>query len=380
MLAGLAAGCADTVQRLDPAQLFTGEDDAQVAQALPPTAPAAGSAPPPVLNLNESNIRTVSAAAGPVGLGATGTAVGRRIGELQGELNSLQTSVAGRNGQLASIRDAATASAQEYFGLVAAINARLQVGTTPGNPILVSQLQEAQLQLDDLGAEIGRMNGLASAVAGDSSLAAFLLETVRATYGLTGAVEEDHRQLAILEDEVNRTVVAIDRLLTSVSDDIARHTNYVNFERRNLQVLQNAVSNGELLGGGLLNQAFRTAPPAERPAATAAARTEPVGPATGARPLAVIRFENPNVSYERQVFQAITEVLDVRPEARFDIVGISPAGGNAADQAIDANRARGHAEEVLRTLVNLGLPPARLTLSSNRLGTATGPEVHLFVR
>src|SRR3546814_14746741 len=58
----------------------------------------------------------------------------------------------------------------------------------------------------------------------DAALSTYLLESVRAAYGLSGAVEEDHRQLAVLEDDTNQTVVMVDRLLTELSDDIRRQS------------------------------------------------------------------------------------------------------------------------------------------------------------
>ena len=124
------------------------------------------------------------------------------------------------------------------------VNARLQVGTTPGNPVLVQQWNEAQAQLDRISADVAAMNNLANKVAADSAMSSYLLESTRAAYGLSGAVDEDHRQLAILEDEVNKTVVLIDRLLNELSDDIRRQTDYVNRERGNIQTLAVAIKNG----------------------------------------------------------------------------------------------------------------------------------------
>src|SRR3546814_18583733 len=75
---------------------------------------------------------------------------------------------------------------------------------------------------------------------------------------LRGAVEEDHRQLAVLEDEVNKTVVVIDRLLNELTDDIARTQNYFANERLNLTAMQVAIDNGEYIGGSLANRAYRS--------------------------------------------------------------------------------------------------------------------------
>ena len=58
---------------------------------------------------------------------------------------------------------------------------------------------------------------------------------------VSGAVDEDHRQLAILEDEVSRTDVLVARLLKEVSEDVRRQTNYVATERANLNTVSAAI-------------------------------------------------------------------------------------------------------------------------------------------
>ena len=124
------------------------------------------------------------------------------MGQLRGDLIQMQGSITRHNTNLQRVRNLTVQNSQRYHGTVAAINSRLQVGTTPGNPVLVSQWNAAQVQLDQISGDIARMNTLANGVASDSAMAGYLLESTRATYGLTGAVDEDHRQLAILEDEV----------------------------------------------------------------------------------------------------------------------------------------------------------------------------------
>ena len=308
----------------------------------------------------------------------TGTAVGARVQDLQGQLADLQQAIGAQNASLQQVRSQSISTAQGYFGLVAAINARLQVGTTPGNPILVAQFSQAQGELESFSTLISDMNVLATDVAASSATSAFLLESVRATYGLTGAVDEDHRNLNILEDEVNRTVVLIDRLLTELSEDLNRQTTYLNSERENLRTLQVAINNGELYGLSLANRAYITSVPQ---LASTARMPEPtaIGPATGQRPLVVIRFTRDDVDYAQPLYQAVSAALDRRPQAVFDVVGVSPDGGSPSDVALTANRARNRAEEVLRTLVDLGLPPARATLSS-AAAAVEGPEVHIYVR
>src|SRR3546814_14369397 len=129
-------------------------------------------------------------------------------------------------------------------------------------PELVAQWNQAQSELQQVGASIAALNTLASQVSGTASLSAFLLESTSTTFELRGAVEEDHRQLAVLEDEVNKTVVVIDRLLNEITDDIARNKNYLANERLKLTAMQDAIDNGEQHVGRLTNSTSRQHHPA----------------------------------------------------------------------------------------------------------------------
>ena len=173
----------------------------------------------------------------------------------------MRQQISKQNGKLQIIRRHTGAHSVAYHSAIASINARLQVGTTPGNPYMIKQWNIAQKGLSKIDRDISTMNSLANAVASTSTMSAYLLETTRAAYGLSGAVEADHRQLAILEDEVNRTVVLIERLLIELSEDINRQTAYVAAERSNLTTLSLAIKNGEILGSSLANHAYAKAAP-----------------------------------------------------------------------------------------------------------------------
>jgi len=326
------------------------------------------SGPPP--QLGQNNFQPDGVTAGQT----TGTEVGRRVERLRGDLGRLQTNIGNGNQLLQELRQQTVTNANNYQGLVANVQASLQVGTTPGNPNLVSAWAQAQTTLDQISDGVGHMNSLSNNVADDSSLAAFILESVRATYGLTGAIDEDHRQLAVLEDEVNRTVVLIDRLLNELSEDVSRQTNYVGRERSNLTVLSLAVKNGELFGTSLANRAFATAGPARSGA------PNPLANLANRRPLVVIRFDRPNVPYQEPLFTAASEALNRRPGAMFDIVSIVPQQGTPAQVALSANQSRRNAEQVLQTLIQMGLPSDRLSLSSTSSSDVVSNEVHIYVR
>jgi hypothetical protein len=224
---------------------------------------------------------------------------------------------------------------------------------------------------------VAKLNSLSNQSAADSSLAAYILESVKAAYGLQGAVDEDHRQLRALESDVNRTVVLIDRLLNAISDDISRQSNYVSNERSNLVTLSLAIKNGELYGQSLANRAFVTAAPAPRPTPRPSASTGSIG---DRRPLVVIRFDRPNVPYEEALYTAVRRALERRPDAAFDLVAVAPNAGNAAQVALHSDASKRNAENVLRSLTSMGLPPERVSLSATTSASVQSDEVQLYVR
>ena len=377
--------------------LFGDEPAAPREQVQIPPSPAERAAPLPAYTPAPPPPRPTFAAGAPPPMGTTtfqptpvtpgqptGTLVGRKLAQLRGDLIQMQGSITRLNTQLQRVRNLTVQNSQRYHGTVAAINSRLQVGTTPGNPVLVSQWNTAQVQLDQISGDIARMNTLANAVASDSAMAGYLLESTRATYGLTGAVDEDHRQLAILEDEVNRTVVLIDRLLNELSEDINRQSNYIGNERKNLTTLSLAIKNGEILGTSLSNRAFASTAPGRRagfqagPGAMMTGRAGPVGRTSG--PLVVIRFDRPDVEYQQALYTAMRRALERRPQAVFDLVAVTPHMGSPAQVALGSSTSKRNAENVLRTLTDMGLPADRVNMSATTSPDAQTSEVHIYVR
>ena len=85
---------------------------------------------------------------------STGTAVGNKVGLLRQDLQSLQASISGYNTRLQQVRNETVQDSARYHGTVAAMNARLQVGTTPGNPVLTQQWSAAQQELEKINFDI----------------------------------------------------------------------------------------------------------------------------------------------------------------------------------------------------------------------------------
>ena len=299
----------------------------------------------------------------------TGTAISKTVATLRSQLSTLEGSLGQNADRLAHLRNAGADSASAYHEAKARITTKLQVGTTRGNPELVSQWNTAQIALDQLAGNINGLNGLGSAVAGDASSTHYLLDQINATFHVSGAVDEDHRQLSVLEDETNQTIVLIDRLLSEVSDDVQRQTAYVANERANLTVLASAIKNGELYGADLGSTPMGAAAPNGSGAL-----------AYSGTPLVVIRFDHPDVDYQQILYAALNQALQSRPGAAFSIVAVSPTRGSVAAVQLAQTAAHRHAQEVVRTMTDMGVPATRLAVASATDPTATSSEVRVFVR
>jgi hypothetical protein len=186
----------------------------------------------------------------------TNTMVSRKIGEIHHDLGNLQADLAKLSDRMVELEKINQTTAADYFASVATIDTQLQSGSTPGNPRLLQRLATAQDSLEKLAGNVADINELAVEIANSASVASFLLEGTRSAYGLTGAVEEDHVQLAQLEDSVNNTIILIDRLQNNVNDDITRTSAYLTTERNNLRTLSLAIAQGDLLGKSLSNRPF----------------------------------------------------------------------------------------------------------------------------
>lgn len=313
--------------------------------------------------------------------GTSDTMVSKKIGNIHHDLSDLQSDLAKLSERLLTLEKTNQQRAADYYASTATISTQLQAGTTPGNPRLLQKLANAQDSLDKLASNVNDFNDLAIEVTKAGSVASYLLEGTRAAYGLTGAVEEDHVQLAQLEDSVNNTVIIIDRIQNNVNDDITRASTYLATERNNLRTMSLAVAEGDLLGKALSNRPFSSTAKATETVA-AAKTSNPAEPpsVTNPRPLVKIRFDKQNVNYEQPVYMALSEAMEKYPSSRFEMVAVYPTQGNAAQLSIESTKARRNAEKVLRSMTQMGLPMDKVDISYSSSASVTDNEVHIYIR
>ena len=161
--AATLSACSFSMDSLWPS--LTGDDPAS-ATPVQATAPARGQAVQIPASAGERmNQPTVGPAGAPPVLGttnfvppaitpgqSTGTFVGQKVGMLRGELQRMRGEIGQHNSSLQGIRGLTATHSQSYHSAIAAINSRLQVGTTPGNPYLISNWNLAQSGLGNIDA------------------------------------------------------------------------------------------------------------------------------------------------------------------------------------------------------------------------------------
>jgi hypothetical protein len=373
LLAGLGlAGCADVDSMLfgdsgsEPETPVTTTASAPAAPVSSYTAPPSSEAQPAAMG-TVATITPVTIEPGS----DTGTAVSKSIASLRSQVSALQGSLMGNAQRYADLRSSGVSSAAAYHESRARITARLQMGTTRGNPELVSEWNRAQSALDQVTGNINGFNALGASVASDASTAHYTLDQIGATFNVSGAVDEDHRQLSVLQDETNQSIVLIDRLLTEVSSDVQRQTAYVANERANLTTLASAIKNGELYGADL-------ASPMMAATGNGAPRTSSF--TASGTPLVVIRFDHSDVDYQQILYAALTQALQTRPGAAFSIVAVSPTRGTASAVQLAQTAAHRHAEDVMRSMTDMGVPASRLAVASATDPAVSASEVRVFVR
>lgn len=321
------------------------------------------------------------------------TPVTQKAWELSREFDRLRGNSDGYKQRLRELENRSDAQAADYYALVASINADLQNGTTRGNPILVDRWNAAMNKLNNLSDSATLLNTLAMDLSYQASNASYLLESTRAAFAISGAVDADHKKLVALEDDINEDLIAVNRLMTQVNDDLTRRSNYLRTERANLQTLALAIGNGELYGKSIINGIFKRATDGDQSllnggafnniSPAAGTKTAPVADISAfanRRPLVVVRFDHDNVEFDRPLYAAVNQALEKYPAAKFDLVAVSTGSGNPAEVALSTSAARKNGQDVMRSLTQMGVPLERLTLSAASSKDVLNSEVRLYIQ
>ena len=309
----------------------------------------------------------------------SGTFVGQKIPPLREDFDSVTEAFLIHRDSYEEIKNRVYGAATQYYGTVAAINTKLQLGTTPGNPVLVKQYDEAQTELKNIESYSREVNLLNQKVTADAGVVALLKSTINKTLRLAGAIDQDHRHLEVLEDDVEKIEVNIARIINEITEEVSRQSGFMRIENQNLLTVAVAIRNGEAMGTGIRNRSFLAAQ-ALADAGPPDKQLEVKRVNITGLPLVVIRFDDPNIDYEKTLYDAIGITVDKKPDASFGLVAVAPIGKNEGETRINASKVKKYAERVLRSMVSFGMPSKKIALTAKTSGDVVVPEVHIFVQ
>jgi hypothetical protein len=300
------------------------------------------------------------------------TYVGQRILEMQNEFNKLDNEISEKRISFNLLKSNGIKSAENYHSIVGAIAARLQIGTTPGNPILLDQFENAQTELASVSAQGQNIVDVGNKISLLSTRVSYLLEQARAAKKLRGAVDQDHRDLSSFQDTLKRRSVDVMRSLEELNETIRRREIFLAAERRRLTLLANAISIGESFGTGL--GTVKSLPVSNENNSYDQRSQSSVSPS----PIAIFKIRSESENYHQDLFGAVSAVLEKAPKAKFTLVAVSSSAGNASKQAERAANAKLDVGKLISSLIAMGMPVDRLSVNSLSVASIENTEVRLY--
>ena len=111
--------------------------------------------------------------------------------------------------------------------------------------MLVGQWNDAQRALEDIQNNVNNLQIVNNRVTADAALIVHLKNAIDSSFFISGAIDEDHNQLKVLRDDVQRTSVLYERLMTELDDKISREIQILNDERQYMKNLSRDIEVGK---------------------------------------------------------------------------------------------------------------------------------------
>ena len=247
-----------------------------------------------------------------------------------------------------------------------------------------SMLQKTQGNVVVMDENANILNKIYNQAVSDISVVNNLLDSIRATYSVSGAIDEDHTQLRTLENETSQTAILLNSLISEVGSDYSRQLEYTNTARHYLAALDRAIKVGSYgIGNAPLprpnDNQFMSQPqqpqPFAHPRMAQPTQDRSVAGISG-KPLFAARFNHNNVNYKDSLQRAVKAAQNKNRNFRYEVVAVTPT---SADSNLRTN-AQSHAASVFQELVNAGINPDKIDVLSKTSPRAAGAEVQVFVK
>ena len=102
--------------------------------------------------------------------------------------------------------------------------------------------------------------------------------------------------------------------------------------------------------------------------------------AQSAVPLVVVRFNQPRVYYEQQLYSALSKAVAVKPDLLLDVVAYAPQTGSPDIDKAWLAQSGNDAQKVVGSLNQMGVPASRINVISQAQPGLRFDEVHIYVK
>lgn len=301
----------------------------------------------------------------------TGTFVGQRVAAFRQELKQLTQAQKSNQKELDKISSNVSRNANLYQKTISTVQNKLQAGTTPGNPNMYAMLQQAQGNVQNMFTNANALENLSTKTATTLTSINYLENSISAAFNISGAVDEDHKQLRELQSET----IALAQKASALNDSVS---SAANFQQQNaVQSSQevNALHDSVKIGSssGNFSRTISHSPavtPLVATSHTSAPRSTNAG--FNNMPLFSVKFNNSNVNYRDGLNTAVKSALSRKPNAIFDVVAVS----SSANQ----DRAQSYASKIMNEVVSFGANANNVNLNARISERSPVSEVLLFVR
>lgn len=278
----------------------------------------------------------------------TGTFTAGITANIRADLSNLQNILQAHSDEGANAAAELRAFGESFYGIVAAIEARLQSGTTTANPILVEQWNEARYQLDQAGVSLSRFSQIRNNTVNDSGFGRFLLDNTAQALSLPGSVVLDKQQLQALELEIGSTIIIGEALGGKFSQEVERQSAFLRSGERTLTVLSRSIKDGTSYGRSL------SAP------LGAGGGAAPVAAKIGGKVLLAIKVNG--ATSEADSMRAIYDVIAAtdKTAARFEVLGVM----NKDTRPDRAMVIRSQAKNAAVAIADFGISPSRISVGT----------------
>ncbi len=287
---------------------------------------------------------------------------------LDNELSALAGLIDNQRAEYQELAGGVAQSAQLHAAVMTALNERIRQGASPDDPILVSQWRAAQSALEAVNAAYAnRLRALGDRIEDNRGMTTYLTESTRAASAVRTALGVDQGQINVVASGVQEIAGENERLLAAIDGAVNRHGT------QSPPLPTRAANDAASVSEPVTLAAMPPPAPPPNPPPLSNAMVD-----SGA--LITIRFNGRDVAYEQALFDAVSAALESRPDARFELVAVTPPATTRQETETNARNASRNAERVARSLLAMNLPADRLDMAFTTGTDASGNEIRLFVR